>query len=339
MLKSQKKTYIILFLVVCSLKLFAQKLAKDTIKMQSLTIYANGKAESILWQSITLDEAAKKAKEAQKHILIYFTAKWCGPCLKMQQEVFPNHEVIRAVNDNYVAIKIDIDAWGSKKWTENFAIKGMPEFFILNASKQRLRHNLGALATKDFLAFLDLNNKPLNVKVLDTTHQKVRYEKWSNKMNIGVAAGTSNLSNGNYGNIFGYEVKLGYVIEKQRILFNPGASFTSIGSSGLRLNYIKVPAQVAFNVYRGSLFGLPSGYRILAAPYYARLLNNYANVKNRNDMGSAYGIGVYIGNTNGSSLEFSLKGSSGFVDILSERDKQTNRFLSASLTFNIEASY
>lgn len=327
--------YLSVALMLLTFNIFAQKLDKDTIKMQRVNIYANGKTETIDWRKLSLDEAATIAKVENKSILIYFTAKWCGPCQKMEQEVFPKNPVIRMVNDNYIALKIDVDAWGGKKWKEEFAVKGMPEFFILSSEKKRLRHHLGALKTAEFLDFLDLKRTPINVKMLDTTHAKVSYEKWGNKINLGIGGGISNLSNTNANDIFAYEITLGYSIEKQRLLFNPGISFTSIGSSDSRLNYLKIPAQVGLNFYRGKVATLPGGYRILAAPYYSRLINEPRISKNKNDFGLDYGIAVYIGDTNTASLEFAIKGSQGFTDILPQLGNQGNQFYSASITFSV----
>lgn len=303
--------------------------------MQGLTIFLNGKKETINWLKISLDEATKKAKEKNKDILIYFTAKWCGPCHKMEDEVFTNHKVVRTVNDNYVAIKIDVDAWGGKKWKEEFSIKGMPEFFILNTKKQRLRHNLGAIPTKEFLEFLNLKERPSDLKILDTTHAAFRYEKWKSKISLTLGSGFSNLNNSNSKNILGYEINFGYNFEKKRLLFSTGINFASIGSSIVSLNYIKVPAQLSVNFYRGTLLGLPGGFRALASPYYGRLLNNPSLNVNKNDLGMDYGLGVYIGDASNASLEFSIKGSQGFTDILPQSGKQTNQFFRTSLSLAI----
>lgn len=327
--------YLSVALMLLPFNIFAQKLDKDTIKMERVNVYANGKTETINWKKLPLDEAAAIAKAENKSILIYFTAKWCPPCQKMEQEVFPKYPVIRMVNEYYIALKIDVDAWGGKKWKEEFAVKGMPEFFILSGEKKRLRHHLGALQTAEFLDFLDLKRTPLNVKMLDTTHAKVRHEKWANKINLGIGGGISNLSNTVFNNTFAYDITLGYSIEKQRLFFNPGISFTSIGSSGNRLNYLKIPAQVGLNFYRGKIAKLAGGYRILAAPYYSRLINEPRITISKNDFGLDYGIAVYIGDTNSAALEFAIKGSQGFKDILPQLGNQTNQFYSASITFSV----
>lgn len=331
----KKILFSILLLSITNLTGYAQGLEKDTIKMQALNIFSNGKIEGINWVKISLDEAAQKAELQQKKILIYFTAKWCGPCRKMEQEVFSDYKVIRIVNDNYIALKIDVDAWGGKKWVKDFAVKGMPDFYILDAKKQRLRHNLGATPLNQFIVFLNLKEIQANLAMLDTTHAIVRAEKWKGKIGLGLGSGISNLSNSSSSIIFAYEVRLGYSLERRRLSFSPAVSFTSIGSSALRLNYVKIPAQVSLNFYMGSVLGLPGGYRVLAAPYYGRLLTNSMLAPSRNDIGVDYGLGVYMGDSANSSLEFSIRGSKGFTDVLPATGKQTNQFFRAAFTLSM----
>lgn len=311
-----------------TLVLQAQSLEKDTIKMQGITISATGKAETIHWLKIGLVEAANRAEREQKKILVYFTAKWCGPCHKMEDEVFTNYQVIRVVNDNYIALKIDVDAWGGKKWVTDFGVRGMPEFFILDANRQRLRRNLGAIPLDKFLEFLNLKELPSSPAMLDTSHVVLRPEKWKNKISLGLGAGVSRL---NLIRNFGYEVRLGYGFEKKRFGINPALSYASLGS----FNYIRIPVQFSLNFYKGSLFGLPGGYRVITAPYYGRLLNNPMLIANKNDVGLEYGLGAYIGDLSDTTLEFSIRGSEGFSDVLPEFGKQMHQFFRAAVTLSL----
>ena len=55
----------------------------------------------------------------------------------------------------------------------------------------------------------------------------------------------------------------------------------------------------------------------------------------KNDFGLDYGIAVYIGDTNSASLEFAIKGSQGFTDVLPKFGSQNNQFYRASITFSV----
>lgn len=323
-------------IILASYNSKAQSFEKDTIKMQSVTIFNNSRIEQINWQNISLDEASRKAKADGKNILIYFTAKWCGPCRYMEREVFPKQVAIRAVNDYFIAIKIDIDSWGNKKWSQDFAVRGIPDFFILKDDQERLRHKIGGMNLKNFLDFLNLKLQPVDLKILDVKLGAPRTEKFKNKIAIALGAGFSKIRNLPDDNIFGYDAKLAFNIEKKRFFFSPGISFTSIGSSIDRLNYLRIPLEFGLNVHRGRVLDFPGGIRILGAPYYGRLLNTSISNFTKNDFGLEYGIGVYMGNAAQSSLEFSIKGVSGFTDVMPTLSGfQRNQFFKAGLTIAI----
>lgn len=318
-------------------ELAAQNLLKDTIGMDGVNIHETRKSETINWLQLTMDGAIKMAKAERKDILVYFTAKWCGPCLKMDQEVFSKQHVTRVVNDNYIPIKIDIDSWSAKKWKAEFRIKGVPDFYILNSDKKRLRHYWGGMELNQALDFLNLKEPPEDIDMLDTTLNAPRKLSWKNKVELGIGAGSSSLGDKQNSNIMGYETRFGFRMAKGRVSLSPSLSFASIGYSNSRLNYFKVPVEIGLDFYRGKIGWLPGGYRILAAPYYGRLLNttSVANT-NKNDFGFDYGIGVYVGGASSASLELALKGTKGFYDVLLNGiGQQRTQFFRLSATFGV----
>ena len=54
--------------------------------------------------------ASQKAKAESKAVLLHFTADWCGPCKNQKRFVFSNPTVIRAINQKFIPVLVDIDA-------------------------------------------------------------------------------------------------------------------------------------------------------------------------------------------------------------------------------------
>ncbi len=93
--------YIILFQL---LQLSSCK-SKDTVESQlKLEVDMTG----LQFKYTDFNKAKKRAKELNKHILIYVTADGCGPCLKMEKEVFSDSTIKEFFNKEIICGKIHI---------------------------------------------------------------------------------------------------------------------------------------------------------------------------------------------------------------------------------------
>lgn len=88
------------------------------------------------------DAGLAKAKKEKKHMFVDFTTAWCGWCKKMEAETFSRPEVIKYVNDNFIAAKVigdsdkELDLEGYKisernLTTGSFKVTGFPAFAFL----------------------------------------------------------------------------------------------------------------------------------------------------------------------------------------------------------------
>ena len=60
---------------------------------------------SINW--LSFEEALEKSKENPKPILVDLYTDWCGWCKKMDATTYKNGGIIKYINDNYYAVKMD----------------------------------------------------------------------------------------------------------------------------------------------------------------------------------------------------------------------------------------
>ena len=112
---------------------------------------------STLIQANTLvdfkDIDLKEAAVSGKKIFVSFTAKWCAPCQVMDESIFNDTEISEILNDNFVAIKADLDTESGNEWNDLYNANFLPtSLFALPDGKEIDR--LKAVPTRD--AFMDL---------------------------------------------------------------------------------------------------------------------------------------------------------------------------------------
>ena len=81
----------------------------------SLFIFSLFTFSTVIGQGIdfhhgTWKEALAEAQKQDKLVFIDAYAKWCGPCKKMAKNVFTLSEVGDFYNENFINVKLDMEA-------------------------------------------------------------------------------------------------------------------------------------------------------------------------------------------------------------------------------------
>lgn len=99
------------------------------------------------WETIL-----QKAESEGKPIFVDVYTDWCGPCIKMSREVFPQKEVGDYYNANFINVKIDAEKGEGPTLTQKFGAIGYPTLLFVSADEEVLQKVVGGLNTEMFMA-------------------------------------------------------------------------------------------------------------------------------------------------------------------------------------------
>lgn len=103
-----KRALSLCFIVfMCSNVLYAQKSSKAKTKSKPSTSRDVVNTNEINW--ISLDDVQIKMKKAPKKVYMDIYTDWCGWCKVMDKKTFTNPNVIKYINQNYYAVKLNAE--------------------------------------------------------------------------------------------------------------------------------------------------------------------------------------------------------------------------------------
>ena len=137
-------------------------------------------AQQIDWLT-DLDRAKQLAVQTGKPLLYDFTAKWCGPCRRMDRDFWPKPEVVE-LSKHFVCVKVDFDT--QKSFAAKYEIRAIPNVVFTDPWGRGLLGQKGfgtgteseivekiKLLPKDFKPVLDAGNKlEADSKNVDALH-------------------------------------------------------------------------------------------------------------------------------------------------------------------------
>ncbi|MBI5916336.1 MAG: thioredoxin family protein [Bacteroidetes bacterium] len=124
--------------LVCALSINAQQIRYDRVDFQ----------DNPEWPKV-MDEA----RQSGKIIFLDGYTVWCGPCKKMEKEVFTRPEVANFFNQKFINVKYDMEQPGGVGVKNQYDVKVFPTYLFINANGQEVHRIVGAHTQEN--TFLD----------------------------------------------------------------------------------------------------------------------------------------------------------------------------------------
>ena len=158
------------------------KLRTLVILWLALAVFNNSRAQ-INWHD-DLDAAKSVAKFQNKFLLVDFWASWCGPCLKMDFEVW-NKERIVELSKKFIFVKVDIDH--STSVAEKFGINAIPRTMVIDLQDTRLLDITGYTNEKMMEYYLAEFPSDVSEAYVNFTKLESNKNDWEAALNVALA--------------------------------------------------------------------------------------------------------------------------------------------------------
>ena len=106
--------------------------------------------ELVAWRD-DLTRAQAEASAANKRLLVYFWAEWCGPCHTMSRTTWADARVNDATGA-FVAVKIDVDRQPGV--ARQFSVSAIPRIIVLDRAGNVLASKEGLVEPAELVQWL-----------------------------------------------------------------------------------------------------------------------------------------------------------------------------------------
>lgn len=128
--------------------------------------------EGTQFQYNQVDEAIS-ASSPGEYIFVDLFATWCGPCLLMDKEVFPQEQVANYINTHFTTCRLNADSDAGKAFMAQHHIDKLPTLVVIDHQGNLIKAHSGLLDGYGLVRFLREARADLpDMKKLYSQHRK-----------------------------------------------------------------------------------------------------------------------------------------------------------------------
>ena len=94
------------------------------------------------WQR-DYSKALEFAKQVNKPLLLDFYATWCGPCQRMEQEVYSRPAAADYINSHFVPVQIDLSDGKPLPIAHKLNVRALPTLAIQSSDGETVARSVG----------------------------------------------------------------------------------------------------------------------------------------------------------------------------------------------------
>jgi thioredoxin-related protein len=113
---------------------------------------AGVEAQGVIFEDLGYDDVVKKAKEENKLIFIDVFAKWCMPCRKMDEVVFPDPNLGSYMNKHFVSYKADAQFNSGKMLARKYGVDSYPHYLFVDTKGNLIYKSKGYMSPEKLIS-------------------------------------------------------------------------------------------------------------------------------------------------------------------------------------------
>lgn len=116
------------------------------------------------------------ALQEQKNVLLHFTTETCTPCMVLEETTFMDEELALVVQENYLAVRINMDAPYGRSYQNAFSIPRLPAIMIVTPEGETLAFIDRIITAVDLQSILESNiSTPSNTTTTSSSPEIATY--------------------------------------------------------------------------------------------------------------------------------------------------------------------